>query len=219
MQSSQKWLQAALVGLFLFLPMYAFSVLNYQGGSLADPTARGFSFKENFWCDVLQKETYNGTENTLRAFSILATAWITSCLCIFWMQVPDIIQIRSIKKEVIQLFGSLSMVFLMFLFTPFHDSLLTVSGGFGLVAFVLLLDEFRRLNVFLSLMGLLALVSMVWSELVFQIGINIGYLPIYQKISFIFFIFWVMSSMFYFVREDRKSSQKKGHPNGWPFFK
>jgi len=59
-----------LFGALLFIIFYIIAITLYPGGSQADISSKGFSWMNNYWCNLLNEKAMNGEYNTARPFAI-----------------------------------------------------------------------------------------------------------------------------------------------------
>lgn len=77
----------------------------YPGGSEADISAVGFSWRDNYWCNLLNEHAINGQLNEARQVAIAAMSIICLSLVIFWIHFPRSVNTSSILKYIMQVSG------------------------------------------------------------------------------------------------------------------
>ncbi len=180
------------IGALAFVSLYLIATFYYPGGSQHDPNARGFSWLHNYWCNLLNEQAINGLNNPGRPIAMAAMLVLCFSLAVFWYLFPIITRLNKTLRLLMQIAGGLSMLTGFFLFTSQHDLLVNAASFFGLIATVITLIRMYQLR---------------WTSL-FRLGIfNVGlvllnnilyygnglrtYLPVVQKITFLFFLIWV----------------------------
>src|SRR3954449_6164304 len=66
------WTLLPLFGIILFLLLYFIATLYYPGGAQFDKTTKGFSWTQNYWCNLLNENAINGLPNPARPIAITA---------------------------------------------------------------------------------------------------------------------------------------------------
>jgi len=74
-----------LFGTLLFTCLYFIATLFYPGGSQADKNSKGFSWTNNYWCNLLNENAMNGQHNAARPIAITAMLVLCTTLMIFWV--------------------------------------------------------------------------------------------------------------------------------------
>ncbi|MEP6676598.1 MAG: hypothetical protein ABJA78_15660 [Ferruginibacter sp.] len=179
-------------GILSFIILYIIAALYYPGGSQANKLSVGFSWADNYWCNLLNEKAINGENNMARPIAITAALILSVSLSVFWFSFPVYIPFKKTGRLIIQVSGILSMTLLIFLFTSLHDVIINVAGAFGLVAMT---------GVFIGLYRIKANALLVFGFFnVLLIGLNnyiyhgsgsFIYLPVIQKLSFLSFLFWI----------------------------
>jgi hypothetical protein len=183
------------IGAVAFIALYVYAAKLYPGGSNINPTASGFSFTDNYWCNLLSYYSINGQVNTSRPYAITATIFASSALGYFFYYLPLIFRTDKIKQLFIQVSGNVAMVFFLLLFTNFHDTFIFLSGIFSLLALVLIfivLHEHKEVKLFwfgIFSAGLLALNAFMYCT---DFGLEL--LPVIQKFTFAAVSGWIVST-------------------------
>jgi len=187
----RNFLLIPFAGLVLFVMLYVIAAVLYPGGSQADLYARGFSWMNNYWCNLLNEKAMNGEVNTARPVAFSAMFILCGSLALFWYQFAGMIDFKLPARIAIRTSGILSMITCLFLFSKSHDTIINVSG---------LLASFAIAGTFAGIY------KNKWSALfwfgIFNfllIGLNnyiyytqpLTYLPLLQKITFLSFLVWI----------------------------
>jgi hypothetical protein len=172
--------------------LYIVATLFYPGGSQADQNSKGFSWVNNYWCNLLNESAMNGEPNLARPIALTAMFILCLTLSFFWYHFPRYHIPGKFNRLVIQLSGILSMMIAMFLFTGLHDSIINIAGASGLVALVgTFIGLYKSKSFILFWFGLFNLAIIVLNNYVYYTKGLIIYLPVIQKISFLSFLVWV----------------------------
>lgn len=202
--------QLSLSALALFALTLLMAVSTYPGGSWLHPQAcDGFSWSENFWCDLLRQPAYNGAANrravwlTTVAFVLIATA-----LAPFWFEVSTLLEGRP--RRFVRVAGSVSSIATACVallpsdrFPTLHAPAVLTAGGLGFAcgglcsAWALRHPRQARLFWLFSCVLLAAaslnLVLYVW--VVYFDGPSNVVLPSAQKVATVALVGWIVSGL------------------------
>jgi hypothetical protein len=181
-----------LLGALVFVCLYVIATRFYPGGSQADVNTKGFSWLNNYWCNLLNDNAINGQHNPAKPIAMAAMLVLCFTLANFWYNFPRRVQFNKSGRLAVQISGVIAMVIAMFLFTNLHDWVINIASVFALIAIVgtfigLYKQKWSglfRLGIFN--LSLVALNNMLY----YGNGLRL-YLPVVQKITFLFFLIWV----------------------------
>lgn len=181
-----------LFGSALFLLLYFIATLYYPGGTYLDKNFRGFSWTQNYWCNLLNENAINGQHNPARPIAFTAMAVLCVTLSIFWYLFPKWADFKAKQRYILQASGFLSMAISVFIFTSLHDTIINLGGLFGLIALAGTLIGLRRLRwIKLFYMGIIVVALIGLNNLLYYNASLIYYLPVVQKITFLFVLLWI----------------------------
>ena len=186
------WRLMPLFGSVLFFLLYFIASLYYPGGTYLDKSYEGFSWTQNYWCNLLNESAINGQRNEARPIAFTAMAVLNLTLIIFWYMFPFHVGFKTKERYIIQASGFLSMGISIFIFTNLHDTIINVAGAFGLIALGGTLIGLRKAgwnNLFY--MGVFIIFLIGVNNLLYYQKSLMYYLPIVQKITFLTFLLWV----------------------------
>lgn len=192
-------------GTILFAALYFLAACFYPGGSQADANTRGFSWVNNYWCNLLNEKAINGQPNSARPVALLAMIVLSVALSAFWLLFAANSRIGKMLRYIIGVSGVLSMVIGFFLFTATdHDMVTNLASAFGLVAVIgtlagLYTMKCRGLFVY----GLINLVLVAANNYVYYNKELLLYLPVVQKITFAAFLIWVSLISLHLYRQKQ----------------
>lgn len=187
------WVLTPSLGICLFGILYGMAACQYPGGSNFDQTATGFSWQHNYWCDLLGNTGKNGAINHARSTALLAMVILGGSLSIFWFLLPSLYPTKNRYVQLSQWAGGLSMGIILFIGTPYHDLVMNVAGGFGLIALVATFLGLYQSRFFkLILFGLFCIVLVGLNNYIYYSHQYILYLPVIQKITFVLFLLWIV---------------------------
>lgn len=180
-------------GAVLFAALYLLAAYFYPGGSQVDAHAPGFSWINNYWCNLLNEKAINGQPNSARPVALLATIVLSITFSAFWLLFAGRSNTGKVLKFVIGASGILSMVAGFFLFTATdHDLVTNLASAFGLVAVIgTLIGLYTMKWQGFFAYGLANLLLVAANNYVYYNKELLPYLPIIQKITFAAFLIWI----------------------------
>jgi hypothetical protein len=115
------WLLLPIFGTLIFVLLYFFATFFYPGGSQVDRNSIGFSWINNYWCNLLNETAINGQPNTAKPIALTGMFILCFTLPFFWFVFPTQINISKTLKLLIQVSGILAMTvafFFIYTFKP-----------------------------------------------------------------------------------------------------
>lgn len=202
-----------IFGTILFIVLYIVATFYYPGGSQADKNSIGFSWTNNYWCNLLNDKAMNGQSNTAQPIALIAMFILCSSLIYFWLQFPKHTNLKRKYQLVIQISGTTAMTIGLFLFTKFdHDLITNLASLFGLIATtVTFIGLYRNNWKTLFYFGLMNIVLVIVNNILYYDKNLILYLPIVQKITFVTFLIWICSIDFKIYKLVEESRLAKGN--------
>lgn len=182
-----------IFGTLTFVALYVVAALLYPGGSQFDKNSAGFSWTDNYWCNLLNENAINGQYNPAKPVAMSGMFVLCLTLAFFWLLFPKHINLDKNLTLVIQVSGTIAMTIAFFLFTNInHDLVTNLASIFGLIATVgtfvgLYKTKWYKLFTF----GLLNILLVALNNFVYYSKGFIVYLPIIQKMSFATFLIWI----------------------------
>lgn len=190
-RSKNIWILTPFFGNLLFIVFYIIAALLYPGGSGTDKTAIGYSWTNNYWCNLLSEKAINGQTNTARPVAVAAMLLLCLSLSTFWIRFPALTHLKKYHRLLIQVAGTVSMLASFLLLTGIdHDLAINTSSAFGLIAMTGTLIALYQLKwKWLFAMGLFDLLLIALNNYLYHSN-EMMYLPVVQKISFLSFLIW-----------------------------
>lgn len=185
------WLLTPLFGSIIFVCLYFVAAYFYPGGSQVDKNSIGFSWVQNYWCNLLNEDAINSEHNNARPVAIAAMFVLCCTLACFWYIFPLQTGLQKSSRIVIQVSGIVSMTIGLFLFTNLHDAIVNVASFCGVIATAgtfITLYKLRWNRLFW--LGIFNLVLVALNNILYY-GDGLQYLPVVQKITFLFFLVWI----------------------------
>lgn len=197
-----------MCGCVLFVILYVIAALYYPGGSPFNKEAKGFSWTQNYWCNLLNEDALNGQHNPARPVALTAMVVLSLTLALFWCLFPLQVGLSKGSRRLMQVSALLAMTTALFLFTPFHDAVINVATAFGAIALGGTFIGLRKMHWNrLFWIGLVALPLIALNNLLYYNKSLQIYLPVVQKITFLYFLTWVscISICLYNRSENREA--------------
>ena len=194
---------AALLG---FVGILWLATLVYPGGSWLRPHGgSGFSWLENYWCDLLRRPAHNGEVNDRAVtFATLSFVMIGLSLAPFWLEVSRLLSAGQARfVRVAGLISSVATACVALVpsdrFPLLHAPVVLSAGGLGFACGCLVslqaLKQSRRMPKFAGFSVLLVtaaaanLVQYVW--VAYFDGPNTVVLPTVQKLATLALVGWI----------------------------
>jgi hypothetical protein len=194
MRSRRIILLFPVIGITTFVALYLLAAWYYPGGSQADQRSVGFSWTDNYWCNLLDENAINGSENISRPFALAGMLVLMVSLSVFFYIVPYYSDINDRLKRMIAFSGIASMITVLFLEVGSHDLILNIAGVFGFIAFGGIVSIMLRLKWYgLAFAGFINLFLVAINNLLYYNAGWIHYLPTVQKVTFLCFLIWISS--------------------------
>jgi len=182
-----------IFGLISYVFLFSIAVNKYPGGSINDMASEGYSFFHNFLCDLMLSITENGNTNHARPIAIIGHLMLSFAMISFFYILPEIFSYKNLNTLLIRCFGVLTMSIFIFMYTQYHDLVVTLTGMFGIAALLPFMLEMRSYEVRgLKLLSYLCIALSLIVFISFETKIGFYYLPFLQKITFLFDAWWVV---------------------------
>ncbi|MGB5203526.1 hypothetical protein [Eudoraea sp.] len=180
-----------LAGMGIFVVLYVLAAINYPGGSWMVLDQEGFSFWNNYLCDLLDLYAINGDLNPARFFARGSLAVLCVSLILLWYYLPGLFSNKSTNLIVMWLAGILALAITMSLTSGTHDITVRIAGFLGVVAFISCFVELYKAKYFsLLILGIVCLLIFLGNYYIYETGTIIRSLPVIQKVTFICYILW-----------------------------
>ncbi len=199
-----------IFGSIIFVLLYVVATLLYPGGSQVDKDSIGFSWTNNYWCNLLNENAINGQHNSAKPFAMTGMFILCLTLSFFWVLFPRHINIDRKLKLAIQISGIIAMTIAFFLFTNInHDLIINLSAFFGAIATVgTFVGLYKKKWFGLFAFGLFNILLVGLNNYVYYTKGLIIYLPVIQKITFATFLIWVCCIDITLYRKEKNGSQQ-----------
>lgn len=197
-----------IAGLGAYLIVFTIAALDYPGGSTNLPEYNGYSFFHNFLCDVMNPITQTGVLNEARPLAIVSHLILSFTMISFFYLLPEIFNFTNRNTKFTRGFGMLTMVVFIFMYTDYHDSIVTataVLGSAALIPFFMELANYPKVglkNLSKICFGLSVIVF-----LVFISKVGYYYLPFIQKMAFVLDGSWVIWVSLVVIKKNKLTAE------------
>ncbi len=182
-----------IFGMGIYLIVFTIAAFGYPGGSQNIPNAIGYSFFHNFLCDVMLPTAPNGWQNPAAHLARISHFILSGTMISFFYILPEIFDWSNKNTKMVRSAGMLTMTVFIFMYTSFHDHIVTLTGVLGTVALIPFFMEMRKYpNDSLKYLAYLCFLLSIIVFFIFETKIGIYYLPFLQKITFFFDACWVI---------------------------
>lgn len=187
------WVLTPILGTIIFIVLYFIATLLYPGGSQIDKNSVGFSWTDNYWCNLLNENAINGQPNPAKPIAMTGMFVLCLTLVFFWFLFTKYINLPKKLKLIIQISGTVAMAIASFLFTKInHDLVTNLASTFGIIATVGTFIGLYKARWFsLLMLGFLNIILVALNNYVYYTRELIIFLPVIQKISFATFLIWL----------------------------
>ena len=201
-----------IAGLGVYLLVFAIAAKGYPGGSTNLPVYNGYSFFHNFLCDVMNPVTQTGVQNEVRPLAIVSHLVLSFTMISFFYLLPEIFSFTNRNTKLTRGFGMLTMFVFIFMYTEYHDAIVTataVLGTLALIPFFIELPKYQNANLKTLAVACFALSVVVF--LIFISKIGYYYLPFIQKMAFVLDGSWVIWVSLIVIRKNKLAAQTVKH--------
>lgn len=185
------YLLLPMAGVLLAAVFYLVAATTYTGGSWVEPGADTFSFRYNYFCDLLDTRGVDGTINNARHWARAALGILCVSLAVLWYQLPNMLPARGWQTRLLRYSGILALCIPLFLRPGMHDAVLHLAGVVGAVALLSLIGAlYRAGHTMLGTLGILCLLLLALNYTFYESGSFLKELPLLQKATFGAFLAW-----------------------------
>ena len=193
-----------IFGLGLYIIAFTFAASEYPGGSISYPYANGYSFYHNFLCDIMNPITQTGIINNARFLANISHMILSFTMISFFYILPKIFDVKNRNTTLIAYFGMATMTVFIFMYTEYHDLIVTITGVLGVIALIPFFIELQNFkNKGLKLLAYLCYALSIIVFFIFETKIGLYYLPFLQKITFVLDAYWVIWSCIIVINKNK----------------
>lgn len=182
-----------IIGLLGFLFFFVIATTMYPGGSVNEIASEGYSYFHNFICDLMSLHLEEGVVNDARPIAIIAHLMLSFGMISFFYILPEIFTIQNRNTRIIRFVGMLTMTIFIFMYTNYHDLVVTITGVLGSIALIpFFLELINYKNRRLKTLAYICFILSVLVFLSYETKLGFYYTPILQKITFVFDSIWII---------------------------
>ena len=170
-----------------YLILFTIAASFYPGGSDNVPSAsNGYSFFHNFLCDTNNEISHSGLKNNGKLLANFAHIVLSFTMMSFFYVLPGIFEKQNRNTKLIRVFGVLAMAIFTFMYQEaLHDSVVTLTGVFGSMAFLpIFIELIKYKNKPFKVLTYIVYALSLTLYLGFVTKIGIYYMPFLQKFVF-----------------------------------
>jgi hypothetical protein len=181
------------LGILTFIGIYVYASTLYPGGSQADINSVGYDWRNNYWCNLTSEDAMNGLENPARPVALLGMVILCSSMTLFFFHFANYFEKNRIWKMTIKIANALAMGAAVFIFTKYHDIMTAISSICGVVGIIGIIRALHKNNLtFFKVSGMICVALLGILSLFYYNENLINYLPIVQKVGFIWILSWIV---------------------------
>ncbi len=180
-----------IVGMGMFILLYILAAWAYPGGSWNILSQHGFSFWNNYLCDLLDFYALNGEINNGRILARAGLFVLCISLIILWYHLPRLFSYKNVNLIIMKICGILALISILFLAIGTHDLIVRIAGVLGVITFIIsFIELFKNSYYKLATFGILCLIIFLINYYIYETGSYLEALPLIQKITFLAYILW-----------------------------
>lgn len=178
----------------VFLILITVTSINYPGGSQIEGSTVGYSWVDNYLCDVIASEAYNGQPHPFYKLGLTAMFFLCGGLSMFFFYFPDWLKLKSYWNPIIKWMGFVSMICAMLIFTDLHNIMIAIASILALPALFGIFLTLYQKKIWSSLyLGIFILILLLLNNVIYYTNYMVSILPQLQKISCVIVIIWMAS--------------------------
>lgn len=181
------------IGIALFFVLTFLAIYLYPGGSQFNPENQAFSWRENFWCELMVLETAEGKSNPGGPFAIAATFFAGLAVSAFFYRLPLICPTTVHQSLIVRVGTILCSFFVLMLFSEYHHEMLLafcLLSFFTMLNALIILVEGKKYAAALS--GTLLFIMTQATHLFYYLGWYKEFQPNLQKTTIVLVLIWVL---------------------------
>ena len=200
-----------MIGLVIYVVVFVYAASLYSGGSLYHMDSTDYSYFHNLLCDTMDVVTPNGLVNEGRSMAVIAHLILGVTMISFFLVLPRVFETQNRNTKMVAFFGVLSMTVFLFMFTQYHDLIVTITGIIGTMAMIPFFIELqRRKGIDFKVISYLCFAMSIIVYLMFETKIGYFYLPLIQKIAFVIDAIWVFWVCIIVIKKDNLATLRMG---------
>lgn len=182
------------IGGVVFLILITITSINYPGGSQIEESTIGYSWVDNYLCDVIASEAYNGLPHPFYKLGLSAMFFLCGGLSMFFFYFPHWLKLEGPWNPIIKWMGFISMICAMMIFTDLHNIMIAIASILALPAlFGIFVTLYQKRIMPALYLGIFILILLLLNNVIYYTDYMVSILPQLQKISCVIVIIWMIS--------------------------
>lgn len=109
------------LGIAVYSGLFYLATTLYPGGSQANLRSTGYSWLNNYWCELMNQQAMNGQPNPGAVYAVIAMIFAGSAIGVFFYQLPQICKTSTTRARSIKISATLTGLSGVMLFGDFHN--------------------------------------------------------------------------------------------------
>jgi len=182
------------------------ATLYYPGGSQADRHSIGFSWMNNYLCNLFDDKAINGVKNTAMPWAICGMLMLCASFAIFFYRFSTKMPAGAAAK-IVRYVGTGSIAGAFLAVTPLHNLVIIIAGtGTVIAIFYITVFVVKSKLHAMKILSALGLLSFYASIYLYFTRNYLEWLPIVQKINFLITMIWALCLEYFSKAEDFRSA-------------
>jgi hypothetical protein len=199
---------SVLICQIITLIFLVIATLLYPGGSISDKYSIGFDWSKNFFSNLFLSDALNGSPNPARRWAIIGMIFNSIGYGLFFLNTS-----RKIPQKhaawVLRSIGVINMFFTFLIATQLHDSMVTLSSTLTMLGLFYITVFMIKTNLhWLKWFCIIGLLIFYFTLYLYGAG-NWGLLAVMQKVTFLCFMFLVLTIEYFTKKEDFTPTSQK----------
>jgi hypothetical protein len=199
---------AVLICVVISVLFLVTATLVYPGGSILDKNSVGFDWRKNFFSNLFLTRALNGIANPSRIWALVGMVFNSIGYGLFFIHTSRKIYQRH-AALVLKSIGIVNMLFTFLIATTLHDIMVTVSStltmlGLFYITVFILKTKLHWLKFFC-----IGSLLIFYSTLYLYGAGDWGLLAVMQKVTFLCFMFLVLTIEYFTGCEDFQNKRKQ----------
>ncbi len=182
-----------LTGIIVSVCLFILAAANYPGGTTDSPDTVGYYWAQNFISALFAPTALNGAPSRSRLFAIPSMLMLSITIGVLCMRIRANAT-SPMDKNALQIGGIGTMIYTFLIVTPMHNMMINFTLPFAfavLFALLHLLYASRRWLLFLS--GVVSIMLLLLTALMYYETWLYAYLPLMQKVSLMACVGWLLA--------------------------
>jgi len=193
------------IGCCLFLLLISIASINYPGGTEIDMTTDGYSWEQNYLCDVVSDVSLSEQPHQYHRAGLAAMICLCGSIAMFFFFFTDWMSVEGKWKGIIRWMGLISMICAMLIFTDLHNTMIAISSIMALPALIgLFVILYQKREMKFIWIGVFIGILLFMNNYIYYTDIWIEALPQLQKITCLILVTWLVTMNLNFI--DRKTT-------------